>query len=53
MKHLTHEQAYVKAVCRAQREAIGFEPPVIQRNRKKYSRSDSKRETGRMLSECI
>lgn len=42
-KTLTHEQAYVKAICRAQREAVGFQPSVIQRNRKKYRRADEKR----------
>lgn len=43
-RHLTHEQAYIKAVCRAQREAIGFQPAITQRNRKKYDRSSAKRQ---------
>lgn len=43
-KKLTPEQAYVKAICKAQREAIGFQPAVTHRNRKKYRRVDAKRE---------
>lgn len=47
---LTHEQAYIKAICRTQRETVGFQPAVTQRNRRKYSRADSKRELQDILN---
>lgn len=42
-KKLTPELAYVKAICKVQREMIGFQPAVTYRNRRKYRRVDAKR----------
>lgn len=43
-KQLSDEMAYIKTICRVQREEIGFQPTLTHRNHKKYNRAESKRE---------